>query len=186
MGAKSLLVFASGQGSLFQFLFSNYKDLGFQNIYLVTNKVEAPVALFAKNKRVKIIEWSSQVIDQLIQEIISLDVALIMLAGLTQKIPLSLIQAFPEKIINTHPSLLPKYGGQGMYGLRVHQEVLAAKERESGCTTHFVSEEYDSGKIISQMKISVSDEETPESLQNKVKKLEKENILHTLSILMRS
>ena len=87
-------------------------------------------------------------------------------------IPPYLINAFPDKIINIHPSLLPKYGGKGMYGMRVHEAVVMAKEKESGITIHYVNEHYDEGKIISQHSCIVSENETADTLANKIHELE--------------
>jgi len=90
------------------------------------------------------------------------------------KIPEKMVELYPDKIINIHPALLPKYGGKGMYGDRVHKAVLENKESESGITIHFVNNNYDEGKIIFQSKCAVEKEDTPESLANKIHALEKE------------
>ena len=97
---------------------------------------------------------------------------LVVLAGYLKKIPAEFIQFYPEKIINIHPSLLPKYGGKGMYGNHVHKEVLKSKESESGITIHYVNEEFDKGKIIAQFKCSLEKNEGIESLKGKIQKLE--------------
>ena len=85
------------------------------------------------------------------------DIGFIVLAGFMIKVPDSLISLFPDRIINIHPALLPKYGGRGMYGEHVHKSVIAAKEKESGITIHFVNEKYDEGKIIFQSRCKVED-----------------------------
>lgn len=92
---------------------------------------------------------------------------LIVLAGFLSIIPPSLLQHFP-RIINIHPSLLPKFGGAGMYGLKVHQAVIAAGERESGCTVHWVNQEIDGGAILAQNRVSVFPDDTPEQLQQRI------------------
>ena len=97
---------------------------------------------------------------------------LIFLAGFLLKIPEEFISQFNGKIINIHPSLLPKYGGKGMYGDHVHKEVLKNKEKETGITFHFVNEKYDEGEIISQHKILLEESETINSLKNKISQLE--------------
>jgi phosphoribosylglycinamide formyltransferase 1 len=99
----------------------------------------------------------------------------IVLAGYLKKIPAELIKLYPQKIINIHPALLPAYGGAGMYGARVHEAVIASKEKESGITIHFVDEIYDNGKIIFQAKCALSENETALSLAKKVQALEYEN-----------
>ncbi len=96
----------------------------------------------------------------------------IILAGYLKKIPAAVIAAYPQKIINIHPALLPAYGGSGMYGMRVHEAVVAAGEKQSGITIHFVDEIYDNGKIIFQATCNLNENETGESLAKKVQELE--------------
>lgn len=100
------------------------------------------------------------------------EINLIVLAGFLWLIPSGLIEAFPNKIINLHPALLPKYGGKGMYGLKVHEAVIANKEPESGITIHFVNELYDDGAVIFQASTKLEASETPASLANKIHQLE--------------
>ena len=97
---------------------------------------------------------------------------LIVLAGFLWKIPAALIAAYPERIINIHPALLPKYGGKGMYGQYVHEAVIGAKEKESGITIHLVDEEYDHGKHLFQSSCPVLPDDTTESLAQKIHALE--------------
>ena len=104
-----------------------------------------------------------------------LDLDLIVLAGFLWKIPETLIKAFPKKIINIHPALLPKYGGKGFYGEHVHEAVVAAKEAYSGITIHYVNEVYDSGEIIFQTQVALDKDETPDSLAAKIHQLEQAN-----------
>jgi len=96
----------------------------------------------------------------------------LVLAGFLWKIPLALVQAFRGRIINIHPALLPKFGGKGMYGKHVHEAVIAAGERESGMTIHFVDEFYDHGQVIFQAVCKVEPNDTPETLAQKVHALE--------------
>jgi Folate-dependent phosphoribosylglycinamide formyltransferase PurN len=114
---------------------------------------------------------SPKILDILINEKIDY----IILAGYLLKIPEILIQKYPDKIINIHPALLPKYGGKGMYGDRVHKAVIAANERESGITIHVVNEVYDSGKILFQDKCIIDPSDTPEDLAAKIHVLEQKN-----------
>lgn len=108
----------------------------------------------------------------IIEMLLSKNIDLIVLAGFMWLIPSSLVKAFPNKIINIHPALLPKYGGKGMYGSYVHQAVIASQEKESGITIHFVNEKYDEGNIILQKKCGIEPNETAESLATKIHKLE--------------
>jgi phosphoribosylglycinamide formyltransferase 1 len=96
----------------------------------------------------------------------------LILAGFLQLIPPYLIAAYPDRIINIHPALLPKYGGKGMYGMNVHKAVVAAKEKTSGPTIHLVNEEYDKGRILAQYEYNLTGNETPEQLASEVLKLE--------------
>ncbi len=99
-------------------------------------------------------------------------VDLILLAGYMKRVPKAVVERYPKRILNIHPALLPKFGGQGMYGLNVHRAVIDAKEKESGATVHFVSENYDEGEIIIQRKVAVTPDDTPESLAAKVLEVE--------------
>ncbi len=101
-------------------------------------------------------------------------VDLLCLAGVTRLLPREVVRAMPRRILNIHPALLPKFGGKGMYGLRVHQAVIDAGERVSGCTVHYVTEEYDEGEILLQMTCPLDTAETAETLAAKVLALEHE------------
>lgn len=96
------------------------------------------------------------------------------LAGFTRLLPSEVLSAYAGRILNIHPALLPKFGGKGMYGLHVHEAVLAAGEKESGCSVHFVTEHYDEGPILLQLRCSVEPDDTPESLAARVLELEKQ------------
>lgn len=98
----------------------------------------------------------------------SLDINLICLGGFLKKIPHEIIQRYPKRILNSHPSLLPKFGGKGMYGAKVHEAVLASGEKETGCTIHFVDENYDTGQIILQKKIPVLPNDTQQTLHDRL------------------
>ena len=108
-------------------------------------------------------------------------VDLVLLAGYMKTIGLATQAAFDKRIINTHPSLLPKFGGAGFYGLKVHAAVIAAGEHESGATVHHVSGSYDTGPIIAQRRVPVIAGDTPESLQDRVKAVEQALLLKVLS-----
>lgn len=94
------------------------------------------------------------------------------LAGFTRLLPVEVLAAFPERVLNIHPSLLPRHGGPGMYGRKVHEAVLAAKDTESGCTVHLVSERYDEGPIVLQGRCPVLPNDTPETLASRVLEVE--------------
>ena len=111
----------------------------------------------------------------LISKISNNEIDYVILAGYLKKIPKGFIRHFPNKIINLHPSLLPKYGGKGMYGANVHKAVLNANEKESGITIHFVNEEFDEGKIIAQFNFLIQRGENLETIQKKIQELEHKN-----------
>lgn len=108
----------------------------------------------------------------------------IFLSGYMKKLEPLLINTFDNRIINAHPALLPKFGGQGMYGINVHKAVLSANEKESGCTIHFVNEEYDEGEYLLQKSVKITKNETVESLENKIKSLESVAIIEALNKLI--
>ena len=110
-------------------------------------------------------------------------VDLVVLAGYMRRLGPVTLARFKDRMINTHPSLLPKFGGSGYFGRRVHEAVLAGGERESGATVHWVTGEYDSGPIIAQVRVSIDAAETPESLEAKVKAAERTLLIDTLRSL---
>ena len=109
-----------------------------------------------------------------LDELRARNIHFIVLAGFLWKLPAILIKAFPKKIINIHPALLPKYGGKGMFGNNVHAAVIAAGQKESGISIHYVDEHYDNGDIIIQLKCPVLPDDTPDSLAERIHKLEHE------------
>ncbi len=112
------------------------------------------------------------------------DTRLVVLAGFLSVIPLEIIQAYPQKIINLHPSLLPEYGGKGMYGMRVHQAVISAGESSSGCSVHYVDEGIDTGKVIAQKRVPVYQDDTPKTLQQRIQKQEHTLLVDTIAMLL--
>lgn len=109
----------------------------------------------------------------------------IFLSGYMKKIEKNLVTKFENKIINTHPALLPKFGGKGMYGRNVHEAVIASNETTSGVTIHYVNENYDEGEFILQKAITLAENETADSLENRIKNLEKEAILEAFKNLIK-
>lgn len=116
----------------------------------------------------------------LLQTLQDHQIQLVCLAGYMTLLPLEIIQAFPDRILNIHPALLPSFGGKGMYGIHVHHAVLAAGAETSGCTVHFVSERYDEGAILHQRTCPVLPDDTPETLAARV--LEQEHIAYPEAI----
>lgn len=142
-------------------IFSNKKDAG---VFARAEKLGIPSSTFSKEQF-----QDSSFIKQLE------DIDYIILAGFLWLVPAYLIKAFPNKIINIHPALLPKFGGKGMYGDRVHAAVIEEREKESGITIHLVNEEYDKGETLFHAKCNVSESDTPDSLAQKIHALEYEH-----------
>jgi len=175
---KRIIIFASGSGSnalkIFEY-FNNNQNIIIDSIYC--NNPRANVINVFQKLSIKTVLFNKKNLYEraFLEAIISTNPDLIVLAGFLLKIPEKMVSAFKNRIINIHPSLLPKYGGKGMYGLNIHKEVLLNKEKFSGLTIHYVNKEYDKGAVIFQKKIKINEEETPESLSSKVLKLEHEN-----------
>lgn len=175
---KRVIIFASGSGSnalkIFEH-FNNNQNIIIDSIYC--NNPRANVINVFQKLSIKTVLFNKKELYEraFLEAIISTNPDLIVLAGFLLKIPEKMVSAFENRIINIHPSLLPKYGGKGMYGLNIHKEVLLNKEKFSGLTIHYVNKEYDKGAVIFQKKIKINEKETPESLSSKVLKLEHEN-----------
>ncbi len=158
------------------------------NFVVFSNKKECKGISKAKNLNIETILISkTELIEGKVgDKLIDLKVDLIVLAGFLLKIPESFVRLFINKIINIHPSLLPKYGGKGMYGRYVHEAVIAKKEPESGITIHYVNEHYDEGGIISQHTVKLEKNETVESLQEKIHQLEMKYFPITIENLLQN
>ena len=172
----SIAIFASGAGSNAQKIIDKFKGNQSASIALIVcNKPGAGVLDIAARENIPSLVIEKKRFmdeDHYLEELHKKQVDLIILAGFLWKIPSALINAYPQKIVNIHPALLPKYGGKGMYGSRVHQAVIDAKEKESGITIHYVDEIYDHGKIILQARCPVNEEDTPDTLAAKIHALE--------------
>lgn len=172
---KRISIFVSGNGTNLQRIaeyFANDSEVEIVNV--VCNNPKAYSIERAKNLGLPLRMITKKEFNDssFTEEMIALNPDLIVLAGFLLHLPDCLIQAFPNKIINIHPALLPKYGGKGFYGEHVHQAVVAAKESVSGITIHYVNEIYDSGKIIFQAQCELDENETPETLAAKIHQLE--------------
>ncbi len=162
------------------------KSLKAQIVVVISNNSDAKVLEKASNKDIPnfIINTKKYPNENLDEKITNLmkefKVDYIFLSGFMKKLEKNLLNTFKNRIINSHPALLPKFGGNGMYGTNVHKAVLEAKEKQSGCTIHFVNENYDEGEIILQNSIDLDKNETIESLESKIKKLESKTIIEAL------
>ena len=171
----SILIFASGNGSNAENIITYFKKKAIDiNWMIITNnknagvikrsiKMGVPYSVFNKKDFYE---------NMFLKKISLINPKLIILAGFLLKVPENLIKKFDNKIINIHPSLLPKYGGKGMYGMHVHKEVIKNKEEKSGITIHYVNNQYDDGKIIFQKSTKITYPFTAEELAKKIHELE--------------
>ena len=172
---KRLILFASGSGTNVQNICEYFQqDDRIQIVLVVGNKEEAYV--WERIKPFKIEAYCFTKTDlqegQVLQKVKKYQPDLIVLAGFLLKIPEAMVAAFPDKIINIHPALLPKYGGKGMYGLQVHKAVKQNKETESGISIHYVNSHYDEGQLLFQARVTLTLEDTPQTIAQKVQVLE--------------
>ncbi len=175
---NKIAVFASGSGTNAQNIAEFFKSSNEIKVAcLLTNNPKAYVLERFKGKDVEALVFnrdefynSTKVPDYLADR----NIDYIVLAGFLWLVPVNLIQAYSNKIINIHPALLPKFGGKGMYGMRVHKAVVEAGEVETGITIHYVNERYDEGNIIFQKNCTVSEKDSPEQVAEKVHQLEYE------------
>ena len=174
----NITILLSGSGTNFQAIVNAIDSGKLNNVNIakviadrecegINKAIKNTIPYAIVSRRIKTFE------QQLIAEIPE-ETDLIVLAGFLSILPEQLIRLYPKKIINIHPSLLPKFGGKGMYGMRVHKAVINAKEKESGCTVHFVDYGIDTGEIILQTTVPVYETDTPELLQQRVLEQEHE------------
>jgi len=173
---KRIAIFASGSGSNAQKIMEHFKKHPEAEVALIlTNNPDAYVLQRADNFEVPTHIFDKQEFyqtEEIIDLLKNLKIDLIVLAGFLWLIPQNLLAAFPKKIVNIHPALLPKYGGKGMYGDRIHQQVLANAEEESGITIHYVNEDFDAGEIIYQARFKIENGDDLEMIKFKGQQLE--------------
>ena len=175
---KRLAIFVSGGGTNLQRIAEYFAPNDeVEIVCVVSNNKDAYANQRARNLGIPLLLVEKEYFnsDLFVERMQFLSVDLIVLAGFLWLIPQNLINAFPNKIINIHPALLPKYGGKGFYGHHVHEAVVAAHEKESGITIHYVNEKYDSGSIIFQKKVALTPTDTPDDVAAKIHVLEQEN-----------
>jgi phosphoribosylglycinamide formyltransferase-1 len=175
---KSFITLCSGRGSNFNALLESYakNELSAKPMALISSSIEANAVEIAKNHGLPYFILPNndpQTRDQyLIETVNKLKPDFIVLAGYLKLIPSQLVTQFKNKILNIHPSLLPKHGGKGMYGLKVHQSVIDAKDTKTGATVHFLTEVFDEGPILLQEELDVLPNETAEELSKRVFEIE--------------
>lgn len=180
----NIAVFGSGRGSNFQAILSAMKRGEIPGAHIrvaVSNNSSAGILGLARTNGIPGLHISrkqfaseEEFVDRLLSALDAYDVNFIVLAGFMKKIPARVIQQFRNCIINIHPALLPEFGGEGMYGTRVHEAVIASGEKFSGATVHLVDEEYDHGRVLLQKRVNVEPRDTSETLAAKVLEIEYE------------
>jgi formyltetrahydrofolate-dependent phosphoribosylglycinamide formyltransferase len=185
----NIAIFASGAGSNAAKIISHLKNDPFIKVALIVcNKPGAGVLDIAATNQIPTLLIEKEQFfrgDTYLPQLKKHKIDFIVLAGFLWKIPVALIDAYPNHIINIHPALLPKYGGKGMYGMKVHEAVIAAGEKESGITIHYVNEHFDEGEHIFQAKCVIDENDTPESLAQKIHALEHAHFPETIANLLK-
>lgn len=175
---KRIAILASGEGTNAERIiryFTGHPTV--KVVVVITNKAEAGVIRRAKSLQIPVefLPASAFKEGQASEILKHYEADFVVLAGFLLRVPDDMLEAYPNRIVNIHPSLLPKFGGKGMYGSRVHEAVLEAGEKESGITIHYIDEHYDEGAIILQAKCPVMEEDTPDTLASRVHQLEYEH-----------
>ncbi len=177
----NIAVFASGRGSNFEALHDAIfnEKIPARIVVAISNNSQSGALALARSFNIPAFHISQRQFANtdafnttMIETLRQHNVNFIVLAGYMKKLDLSLVRAYRNRIINIHPALLPKFGGEGMFGIHVHEAVIAAKEKKTGATVHFVDEEYDKGSIIDQESVDIDDSDTAETLAAKVLRIE--------------
>lgn len=175
---RKIALFASGSGTNVENIMMYFQNKSVPNEYLVlVNNPNAKVIEKAEKRNVPVMIFDRKMLNegQVASKLAEFNPDLIVLAGFLWMFPAELVALYPNKVINIHPALLPKYGGKGMYGHYVHEAVVANKENETGITIHYVNEHYDEGAIIFQTTTPVLPEYTPEDVAKSIQVLEHKN-----------
>ena len=186
---QSLIIFASGKGSNAQAIIDYFKANRLAQVSLiVSNKADAGVLDIAAKEGIEslVVDKAQFNAPSFVEKLSARNPTLIVLAGFLWKIPDAVIRSFPDRIVNIHPALLPDYGGKGMYGHHVHEAVIAAGEKESGISVHYVNEVYDSGNIILQARCAVVANDTADSLAGRIHSLEHYYYPRCIAYLLKS
>ena len=173
-----IVIFASGSGTNAENIIRYFQATKSASVEAVfTNKADAQVIQRAEKYQVPSQVFTKNDLEtgKVLQKINTIQPDLIVLAGFLLKFPQSIVAEYPDKIINIHPALLPKYGGKGMYGMHVHRAVVENKESKTGITIHYVNENYDEGNIIFQKEVTVLISDTPEVVAAKIHELEQDH-----------
>lgn len=173
---KKIVIFASGSGTNAENIIKYFQNTDNVEVAaLLSNRRSAGALKKAHDLNVKALLFDKQALyysHEVLNVLRDIEPDLIVLAGFLWLMPGDILEEFPDRIINIHPALLPKYGGKGMFGSRVHEAVIENKETESGITIHYVNPKYDEGQVIFQNTVSIDENDTPESLAGKIHELE--------------
>lgn len=189
---KKIAVFASGRGSNAQKIITHFNQQAKATakvVLIVSNKKQAPVLDLGRKYSISTLVLQRKTFyetEQLLQELTLFEIDFIALAGFLWFVPDYLTQAYRQRMVNIHPSLLPKYGGKGMYGSKVHEAVHANSDTETGMTIHYVNEAYDEGQIIFQARCAIEQQDTPTTIAKKVQRLEHEHFPKVIEQLLNS
>lgn len=185
---KKIAVLASGSGTNAENIIKYFEDSDFARVAVVVSNNAKCGALDKARKRgvpqyfIPPEQWGDGTV---VRKLSNLGCDFIALAGFLLKIPEPLLETFPDRVVNIHPSLLPEYGGKGMYGSKVHQAVVENEEEVTGVTIHYVSEEYDQGEIIFQEEVEVDPDDTWEDVEYKVRQLEYKHYPEVIEYLLK-
>ena len=185
---KQIAIFASGTGTNAQKIIEYFRNNKSIKVALILcNRPNAGVLTIAQKEKIPFIIIEKEKFfsgDYYLNILKEKKIDFLVLAGFLWMLPSNLIKTYSGKIINIHPALLPKYGGKGMFGNHIHEEVIKNKEKESGITIHFADEIYDHGQIIFQAKCIIKENETAESLAKKIHSLEHKNFPKTIELII--
>ncbi|MGI9530694.1 phosphoribosylglycinamide formyltransferase [Lutimonas sp.] len=185
---QRIIIFASGSGTNAENIIDYFTNSRVAKVtYVVTNNPKAGVIERADRLGIDTKLFSkAEMATTAFLEFLNKNADFIVLAGFLLKIPDEMLRLFPDRIINIHPALLPKYGGKGMYGMHVHKAVVDNMESESGITIHYVNENYDEGAVIFQKAVALTTEDTPHDVAAKIHQLEQENFPQVIENLLQT
>ena len=185
---KKIAILASGSGSNAENIANYFKGSDYAEVsFIIANNPEAYVIERAKRLNIEytvVTKAQFMEADSIIAMLKERDIDFVVLAGFLRRVPAKLIQAYPGRIVNIHPALLPKHGGKGMYGDRVHKAVVESGDTESGITIHLIDEQYDKGTTFFQAKCEVLPTDTPDDVATKVHALEYEHFPHVIEEIL--
>ena len=185
---KNIAVFASGSGTNAENIVRYFEDSELARVTVIfCNRKEAGVVDRAHKLGVRCILFNKQQLQNgfVLQKLEEAKIDFIALAGFLLKIPEQIIETYEGRIVNIHPALLPDYGGEGMYGMAVHEAVVENEEEETGISIHYINSDYDEGEILFQETVEVDFEDTPEDVQYKVQQLEHKHYPEVIEYLIK-